>query len=331
MTKNNREFICLIIILPILLYAAFFMSTKIGSQYPNYSVLNKSQLGCSVFYEALKELDYPIERTVDPIKSFDISSIQIAADRNFGHFDISDSDLNKWIKSGGILVYLTPRKIFLNFDELIPEHKGQIEIYELEEGFIVVADVLDLTNQQLLKETTEAYKLLEVIDGFSYNKLYFNESHLFTGVNKKSLWDFIPLEIKFILYQILIALSAYFYYKGKRFGKPIPYYEEEERMENEYLYSAASLYRQAGCWDLMLESYYYDFLKKIGCSDNDWLEYWQKEELPSFNSAKKVYDFMHNIHNNLDEKGAIQIVNILERLKYQAKKRREKHWKRLKK
>ncbi len=330
MKSKNREFIVLVILIPIILYGAFFISTKMNSQFPAYSVLNKSHLGTSVFYEALINLGYPVERTENPVQSFSTDSIQIVADANFGRFDIYNDDLNEWVKKGGILVYLTPAKLYFNLDDLIPEYKGEIEVYEIEEGYIIVSDVTDITNKTLIKETNKAYKLLELIDEYNYDKLYFNETHLYTGMSKMSLWDFTPLGVKFILYQILITLFAYFYFKGRRFGKPIPYIEEKERVENEYLYSAAALYRQAGSWDLILENYYHDFLKEIAYSEDDWLEYWKGENLPSLSTAKKVYQYMNNKDENIKEKGAIQIINSLEKLKYHLQKRSEKHWKRLK-
>ncbi|MFW6287209.1 MAG: hypothetical protein ACOC2J_00480, partial [bacterium] len=287
--------------------------------------------GCSVFYETLQELDYPVERTVEPVQSFDSDNIQIVAARSFYTFNANDPEIEEWVKDGGKLVYLNPEQIYLNMNDLVLEEKGEIEIHHLGQGEIIVFDLDYITNRNLLKETENAYSLLKVISDYEYTKIYFNESHIHTAAPTKTWWDIIPMSIKFVFYQLLLSLLAYFYYKGKRFGKPVVYSEEEERIENEYLYSAASLYKQAGSWDLIIDNYYQDFLKQLGYSEDEWLDYWKRGDLPSLHNAKRVYKYMKNLDGKPGEKQAIQIINIIETLKSHLEKRRDQYWKSLKK
>jgi hypothetical protein len=290
--RVSKDLIIFIILIPIFLWFAFQLSSSMGNRLPNYSVINKSKKGFSVFYETLKELNYPVERSLKTLNAENVGTVQIAA--MGGEFDVNDIKVRNWIGDGGTLVYLTNEKYPNIGYAVTPEIIGNISLYKYPSGMLIVANADDLTNKALVKDTQYAYELLEAIHGYSSRGIYFNEAHLYTSSSSKSLWEVIPVEFKYIIYQILIVLAAYMYHKGKRFGKPIPFYEEVERIENEYLYSAASLYRAAGAWDLMLDNYYKNFLKAISCRSEDWLEYWESEKLPALDKAKGVNEFLNN-------------------------------------
>lgn len=326
--KRNKDLILFIILIPLFLCGAFYASSRMNNQMPSYSVENKSKTGYSVFFESLKKLNFPVERTLKSVKNYDNDNIQILAQG--GNFDVNGSEIKKWVNDGGILVYLTAENSLLNEYDRKPKVKGNFKIYKYHKGSIITLNTSYMTNKMLTKNTSEAYALLKEINSYNYKKIYFNEAHLFELADKKSLWDSIPMEIKYIIYQFIIVLCAFLYYKGKRFGKIMPLYDEEERNENEYLYSASSLYRQAKCWDIMAENYYKNFLKQINYSNDDWLEYWEREKLPQISKAKKVYEFMNNGNLKLKAKEYIQIVNIIEQLTNILKRRRDLYWKDLK-
>lgn len=324
--RVSKDIILFIILIPVFLFLAFFISSRIQSKLPSYSVINKSRTGLSVFYKALKELKYPVERTLKPIESCDENSIQIAAETS--NFDINNEEIKGWIENGGTLVYLRDN-IFGSIEYEVTQNLS-ITTSKLKKGNIIEVEGRGLTNKALIKSSDLAYKLLMEIDKYPYENIYFNEAHLYPSA-KKSLWDSVPIGIKYICYQLIIILIAFFYYKGKRFGKPIPLSDEVERKENEYLYSTASLYRQAKCWDLMVEGYYKSLLSSINYYDRNWLEYWERGNLPSYDQAKKVFDFMNNRNEKAKRRDYIQIVNTIEHLKNILKKRGDLNWKALKK
>ena len=327
--RVSRDLIIFIILIPVFLWITFQISSRISNQLPNYSIINKSKMGLSVFYETLNELDYPVERSLKTITSENERTVQIAVIG--GDFDINDMKVRNWIGSGGILVFLTNEKYPNIGYGVAPEIKGNISLYKYPKGMLIVDNVDNLTNKALTKDTQYAYELLEVIHGYSNKKIYFNEAHLYSDPSSISLWDVVPTEFKYIIYQLLIVLAAYIYYRGKRFGRPLPLYEEVERTENEYLYSAASLYRAAGAWDLMLDNYYKNFLRTINCRDEDWLEYWENEKLPALDKAKGVFYFINRNGAKANAKEYIQVVSTIEKLKRIYEKRREVYWKTLKK
>lgn len=130
----------------------------------------------------------------------------------------------------------------------------------------------------------------ESVQQLGYSVEVSNESYFYITSETKTLWDSLSMDQKFFCYQIILFLIAFFAYKGKRFGKPIPLYEEVERTENEYVYSAAALYKHAACWDLAAENYYKSFLRLINKSHDNWLEYWEEEQLPDiFNKRRDSY------------------------------------------
>lgn len=326
--KNNKDLMLFIIIIPVFLFLAFYILPRMDKNIPQYSVINISNPGYSVFYESLKKLNYPVERTLTQLTEVQPDSVQIIS--SGGVFDINNQDIMKWVERGGILVYLTPETAPLIKYATSVGTNDNIKLYTYHKGSIINADADFLTNKTLMKDTSKAYKLLKEISKRAYKKLYFNESYMFPSDTTKSLWEVTPTEVKYIIYQMLIVLAALFYYKGKRFGKIMPLYEEVEREENEYLYSAASLYREAKCLDLMANSYYQNFLKGFKGTSEDWLEYWEAEELPSLHQARRVYEFMKYKKTKTKAKEYIKIITIIEYLNNIVDKRRDLHWKTLK-
>ncbi|MGV8983008.1 hypothetical protein [Clostridium sp.] len=327
--KNNKDLCLFILIIPLFLFLSFYISTRMEKNLPPYSVVNKSKMGYSVFYQSLNKLDYPVERTLKLLNHYETNSVQIISPG--GKFNINNQEVKQWVERGGVLVYLTPETSESIEYGAAVQAKGNIKLYTYGKGRIINTDADYMTNKTLLKDTTNAYELLKEIGDSSYERLYFNESYLFSSANTKSIWDTIPIGIKYIIYQMLIVLVAFFYYKGKRFGKAMPFHEEVERSENEYLYSAASLYRQAKCWDLMVDNYYKYFLKGFVGKEEEWVEYWEKEKIPSLNQARSVFEFMSEKKNKPKVKEYIHVVTMIEHLNKILEKRSDLHWKTLKK
>ncbi|MBU3191981.1 hypothetical protein K9O30_21270 [Clostridium bowmanii] len=327
--KTNKDLFLFILIIPLFLFLSLYISTRMEKNLPPFSVVNKSKMGYSVFYQSLNKLNYPVERTLKQLIRCKTNSVQLIPPG--GKFNINDQEVKQWVEKGGVLVYITPETSESIKYATSIDAKGNIKLYTYGKGRIINADADFMTNKTLLKDTTNTYDLIKEIDNYSYDKLYFNESYLFSSATTKSIWDAIPIRFKYIIYQILIVLIAFFYYKGKQFGKAMPFHEEVERSENEYLYSAASLYRQAKCWDLMVDNYYKNFLKGFVGKEEEWLEYWEKEKIPSLNQAKSVFEFMKKRKNKIKVKEYIHVVTMIEHLNKILDKRSGLHWKTLKK
>lgn len=327
--KKSRDLIIFLILIPVFLLGAFYISSRREGGMPTYSVINKSSTGCSVFYETLKSLSIPVERTIKPVDKQDTNSVQIVAAG--GSLDINSDEIKRWIKDGGALVHLSSGNLHLIDYGLPPEVKGRYSLYRFGKGLVITTDINSITNKAIMADSNEAYELLREVSSYQKKKIYFNEEHLFSAASNKNLWDYIPMWGKFLVYQFVLILVAFFYLKGKRFGKPVTLYEEVERTENEYLYSASALYRQAKCYDLILENYYNKLLKDLNSNHENWLEIWQREKLPLQNQARKVYDFMGSKNRKKKQKEYLQIASIIEKLNSTLMKRRDSYWKTLKK
>lgn len=324
--RTNKDIILFLILIPLFLAGAFYIQSRMDNKLPSYTVDNKGRLGYSIFFETLKELNYPVEKSLSEVGAHDADSIQIVA--ALSGFDVNSEEVKNWVEDGGTLVYLTPRNIQFIGYEGIPEVKGNLRIYSFGEGNIIASDIDYLANKTLVKKKDNAYALYKEIAALN-KKIYFNEAHIFVRTVEASLWDYVPIELKFIIYQILLVLTAFFYYKGKPFGKPVPLYEEVEREENEYLYSSAALYKQADSWDLMFDIYYRSLLKELNCQEEEFLDIWKREDLPHFNKAQKVYEFA-KLKNKKKPREYMKIVNILEGLSKVLKNRRDVKWNTLK-
>lgn len=323
--KTNKDMILFIIILPLFLYLAFNLSNHAENSLPYYSVINKGRMGCSVFYEALKRLNYPVKRSMETNNKYDIRDIQLVAE-NRG-FDVNSPDIKDWIFKGGVLIYLVPNNLNnMDYGE-IAENNLDLTIYKYGRGKIITFNVFKITNKSLCKDTESAYELLKEIDKNKQRNIIFNEYYMFSNLNRNTLWDFIPSGVKFIMYQIAIVVAAFFYYKGKRFGKAVPIYEEVERIENEYVYASGALLRQADCWDAMFDIFYKVFLKELNPPDENWLEHWRKFNLPYKDKAEELFSFVNKIDEKTTQKEYKNAVYILEQLTNILKQRRDGAWK----
>ncbi|MDP4091642.1 MAG: DUF4350 domain-containing protein [Bacillota bacterium] len=326
--RINRDLVAFFILITLFLGLAFYLSNSRGSKEPDYTVGNKTRTGLSIFFETLKELRYPVERTIEPIEEQNTDSIQIVV--SGGNFDVNDSRIKEWVAQGGTLIYLVEGGYgYVGYGEPEDTAPGLVE-YSYEKGNVIMSDVRKLANSAIIKDKDYAYELLMSMKIQNHGALYFNERHFTVQAEEKSLWGYMTMEDKFIVYQLLLALMAFFIFKGRRFGKPIPLYDEVERDGNEYLYSVSALYRHAKCWNLIVENYYKSFLREINSSHDDWLELWQRQELPNLAGARKVYEFMHRPAGKVKAKEYIQVLTALEQLKNILSKRRDSYWKALK-
>lgn len=329
-TKTSKELIILICLIPVLILSSFLISLREKNKPQNFSVLNKGSSGCSVFFETLKELKLPVEVVQKPLNSFNKDNIQLVVQND--NFDINKEEVKTWVSKGGVLIYLTSGDYSSIKYAKKPQKKGNMSIYKYNNGYIIVSEVEDIMNKTLTEKTDNAYELLKEINTHPHKNICFNEMYLKMPSESQSFWDAMPMSIKFIVYQIVLVLIAIFYFYGRRFGKPTPLYEEVERIENEYLYSAAAIYKKADCYDLIFENYYRNLLKQMRGYEEDWVEQWEQENLPELNKAKKVYKFVEHIKigNKIKVKEYIQAISYIEELMVILKKRRDSYWKVLK-
>lgn len=348
--KGNREILIFIILIPIFLWLVLNFSSDKNNKSIPYSILNRGTKGISIMYEAMEKLNYPVNLVLERVEDRSYGELQVVITQEANeNFDINDEHIRKWIQKGGKLIYLRENweEIPLNYGEKIDafysENNKKAAVLSFEKGVLLVGDSSLINNKALSQNTDGAYWILKEIDKMGYKSIEFNEFYQYVKSQRRSLWRDTPKGVKLVIYQIVFLAAAIIFYKGKRFGKPVPFYEEVERTENEYIFSVASLYRQTGCWELVLESYYEDFLLELERSfgrnediGKEWLRLWKEERLPKVRTAKELYNFINNkMNDNKDKKAKgkryLEKIFLIEQLKKTLLKRREDHWKILQK
>lgn len=323
MKKNsNKDFIILIIAVPVILFIAY-LSWANSKDNIAYSIQNRTINGFSIFYEAMNKLNVSAKTSNKKLGSEDVTSVQIIGACD--NFNADNEEVKNWVNKGGTLVYAMNSSSLVNYAGEYSTN-DDINEYKIGKGSIITVNADELTNNRLADNTDVSYKLFYKLAGLN-KKVYFNEWYMYSKENEKNLWDYMSSDSKLFIYEFIIILMTFFWYKGKRFGKVETYYEETERSENEYLYSVSSVFRQAKCYDIILENYYKEFLKTLRLSDDKWIRYWEVNNLTEYKKAQEVYTFMHNNYKNRKSKEYLKIIKNIEFLSKYFIKRRETYWK----
>lgn len=346
-TKDRRNLILIFILFPVFLWLSLTFTNDSQKSLKPYSVLNKGRKGVSVIYEVFKDIGYTTNLIFAEVNSQDINGAQIVIEPEASYeLDINQNSIQEWIKNGGNLIYLSPEWEHYNLsdgeelDRYILSEEDKAIAYSFHKGLLIIGDPQILSNITLVDNTDGAYWIVKQLEERDIKSISFNEYYHYFEEQKPSLWRDLPKGIKFAIYQIVIFIALIIYYYGKRFGKIVPFYEEVERVENEYIYSAASLYKKGELREDVVKNFYNDFLTTLEDSfgaynlnkDKNWIQAWEKEMLPDINDAKKLYNFIDAIDegNKMSSKEMLEIVSLIEHLKKILDKRREVHWRELK-
>jgi hypothetical protein len=328
--------------LPVLFILIVFFLGMMKEAHPSYTIFNKSYKGISIFYETMQRLNYPIKVGHNPVEKMDTKDIQIVIEPMWRYEQTPHySNMIQWAKQGGKLIVLTNNQQV--FDTEITENEMEstdsFSVYPVGKGVILLGTPEMVTNETLLESNEDAYQILQHMDNVTYRNIYFNEYYHGYGFEQQSLWKDMPLSVKMIIYQGCIVILFILFYKGRRFGRVEPYFEEVERSENEFLKAVSSLYREAGFWEVIGQNYYMNLLvemeKTFGVTkevrDKDWINLWKQYDLPSEQKAKEVFRFMNEeiIIKNKKQKAKqfAYYIHRMEQLKKILRKRRESLWK----
>lgn len=343
-TKNKRNLIFILIFFPVFLWISLSFTNESQKYLKPYSVGNKGKEGVSIIYEVLKDTGYTTNLVFKEVHLGKGDTLQIVIEAKGSQLDIYEEDIKKWLEDGGNLLYLTAEWKSLDpsygreIDKYILLEEEKAIAYSLGKGLLILGEPQIISNKALTQNTDGAYWILTQIENRHINSISFNEYYHYSQARQPSLWKGMPKEIKFIVYEIILFIALIIYYHGKRFGGIIPFHEEVERIENEYIYSAASLYKKGELRKEAIESFYKDFLTNLentlgvyNLKDNNWIQIWENERLPSLKEGKRLYELMDIDEDaKITSKEMLQIVSIIEHLNKILSKRRETNWKELK-
>lgn len=342
-SKNKRNLILILIFFPVFLWISLNFTNDSYKYSKPYSVGNKGKEGVSVIFEALKDMGYTTNLIFTEVPIIEKYTLQIVIETEDYELDIYEDNIKKWLEDGGNLIYLRPEWESLNssYGEVIDKYKlseeEKAKAYSVGKGLLILGAPDIISNKTLTENTDGAYWAIGQFDNRNIKNISFNEYYHFSQYHKPSLWKDTPKEIKLIIFQIILFIVVVIYYYGKRFGNIVPFYEEVERVENEYIYSAASLYKKGELRAEAVENFYKNFLENLEntlglyIKDNNWIQIWEHENLPDLKEAKRLYELIDtNEGGKMTSKEMLQIISIIEHLNKNLNKRRETNWKELK-
>ncbi|WBW95976.1 hypothetical protein [Oceanirhabdus sp. W0125-5] len=354
--KKSREYWTLIILIPVFLILVFFFGKVSGEGGIRYSAFNRGRSGSSVFYKTLKALDMDVLYTIEDIETNTSSNQLVFYDvQKMQYYPVLDEGFYKRFIEEKLVFTLAAEDIDMYVEEF--ESKNHIswdeeETFEIDDktkayrfkkgkGEIIFIEARALLNMFLLENKDGAYWLYERINKNDQG-ISFNEKGLMGVGAERNLWTDLPANIKIICIQILLVLIAYMILKGRRFGKGVPYVEELERVENEYVISCAGIFQKNKNWDIVYEGYYRNFIQNalgyFGKGREGNLEgifdLWHMKGIEGEEKVKKLINLNKEIRNftNKDikknKKKYVEAINILEKLNFIIDRRREEVWKR---
>jgi len=226
------------------------------SAQPDYTVFSTNPRGLSLLYDTLREIGCPVRtdyRRLDE-DSDDADICVIAQPLWYYMNEDAADDLLDWVYGGGCLIYLqTPYPTLLDdyfyddyYGHLYDYEYGGFYIYEYGSGCFATSGADRFTNSALMEDSSAGAVIMEILD-------YMGESGVGVGFNLYyngfdyggNAWQQAPVAVKVVVYQIAVAAALLVLRLGKRFGRPVPYYEDQEREENEHVLALAAVYERA--------------------------------------------------------------------------------------
>ncbi|MCL2351086.1 MAG: hypothetical protein FWC55_00995 [Firmicutes bacterium] len=240
----------------VLLFLSLYLQNSGGSSQPEYTVFSTGEGGLSLLYDTLERAGCPVKTEYLPIDAgTGGADIRVVTQPLPSYADeAAQNDMLDWVYGGGSLIFLeTPFPTLLDdyfYDDIDGymydyEYNG-FYIYEYGDGYLVTADAARFVNSALMAGDPDGASLMEILDslGGAGVEVRFNEYYHGFDYGGNA-WQQAPAVVKVIVVQAAAAAVLLVLRLGKRFGRPVPYYEDREREENEYVLALAAVYEKA--------------------------------------------------------------------------------------
>ena len=223
-----------------------------------YSATNFGPHGVSLLYDTLQHIGHPVRTSRTPIDEYTpFNDIYIVIRTNLGNPHIHRNAVYAildWVQAGGRLIYLednttragTVMDNVLQYQLPYFSLGGYFRHYRVGMGEIVTGRAQDVANERLMYEPLAGEIIHSTLIRWGGAEhivfaQYYNY-HIQATDAEKTFFETLPLIIQLVIFQLIIATFTTVCYVGRRFGKPIPMYEEIEREENEFVRAQARLY-----------------------------------------------------------------------------------------
>ena len=247
--NNNRLVILVIALFALFAGLSWGANRRIyGLRHPDFTSFSNGEFGVSLLYDTLRHMRFPVAVLYQPLNRAGLNDavfiIQPSNPRV--NAEIAE-DILSWVRRGGRLIYLENRQPTAIDRALANELYtpfGNLRWYRLGMGEIVTGRASALINVNLMEDYSYGQGIAYILAGWNPERIYFAE--YYHGFQRaEGAFRQLPIALQLAAFQILIAALALVWHLAKRFGDPVPLYEEIERDENEDVLVLARLYKHA--------------------------------------------------------------------------------------
>jgi hypothetical protein len=236
----------LLILVLIIVAAVVIVFTNGNNNGPPYAPSSTSEMGISLFYDTLRQLDYPVRVGYAPLtrdSNTEHAYILVQPTNPMITTELAEEML-EWVRRGGRLVFLFnsgPTAVDRLLAGTRPQQINGFNYYRVGLGSVVTGQSYRITNLRLISDAEPAVQLHGILSRWDAERIVF--SAYYHGMHPtETLFSRLPLVIRLVIIQLGIAVLLLLWHLGKRFGKPVPAYEETEREEHEHVRALARLY-----------------------------------------------------------------------------------------
>jgi len=240
--KKKHAAIGAVIVVSIIVLLWFFGGG--ASDAPDYTVFSANEKGVSLLYDILRELRYPVKLSYSPFDPHSgYSDVYIFIEPE----NINDETAEKlliWVRRGGRIIFMDsqiPNQLQKIMNTSEAEQFGGLSYYSVGSGAVLSGSSAELTNKNLMENSRPGQVVEYILHQWQPKNIYFMEYyHGYTPSD--NMFGGLPEGYQLIICQIAVFFAALVWLYGKRFGKPEPYLEADEREENENVKALSRLY-----------------------------------------------------------------------------------------
>ena len=248
--KSSRLTLSIVLLLALFIGVSWGANQRVHNQgHPDYTMFSRSEYGVSLLYDTLQQMGNPMGIMYQPVgDGLSINDVVfIIQPTNPRPTTEMAEDILTWVQQGGRLIYLENSQPNIMDRVLRNEYYrafGSLRWYRFGMGEVVTGRANAIVNINLMTDPTYGEGIAYILSGWNPDRIYFAE--YYHGYHREhSAFSQMPLWLQLVAIQVIIAAAAIVWHLGKRFGSPIPLYEEIEREENEQVLTLARLYKQA--------------------------------------------------------------------------------------
>ena len=203
---------------------------------------NTETRGASLFFDTLHHMGYPVEVSRRPLTVDTATAhVYIIIQPAFPPCNCELGAMLDWVERGGRLVYLLNSGRIDALLDGMGIQIGNITVYELGQGILVTGTANEITNYNLMNAPDMGIQLHAILTHWNTDRIVFAEYYHIAPVGN-NLFSRLPLIVRLVFIQLGITALITIWHLGKRFGNPVPYYDETEREENEHVHAVTRLY-----------------------------------------------------------------------------------------